>query len=443
MGHLIVGMSICGITLVLLFSGMPIAFALGLSAVVSAALFGASDQLRMIANHVFDGTNNFDLLSIPLYIFMGSVIAASRAGTDLYEALHRWLYRIPGGLGVSNVFACGIFAAMCGSSPATAAAIGTAGIPQMLKRGYSPALATGTIAGGGTLGILIPPSVTMIVYGIATSTSIGKLFLAGVVPGIILVVLFSVWVVVASIWGRKKAARAASTGAEPPESFTLKEKIAYLPKVVPFVLIIASVMVSLYGGFATATEAAAVGALSSLVLVVLIYRLFSIKKIMEILEQTVRESSMILMITTGSFLLGAILTSLYIPQTLVDMATAAYAGKWTTMIIINIMLLIAGSFLPPVAVILIAAPILHPLILKLGVDPILFGVIMTINMEAGLIHPPTGLNLFVVHGIAKEIPLKTIFLGSLPFLFLLLCMIVVVLMFPNLALWLPSRMIGD
>jgi len=408
-----------------------------------------SYQFDLIAHTMFDGLNDFGLLAIPLFIFMGSIIASTKSGEDLYEGLHRWLHRLPGGLAISNIVSCAIFSALCGSSPATAAAIGTMGIPEMRKRGYPDSLATGCIVAGGTLGILIPPSVTMIIYGIATQTSIGKLFLAGVVPGIVITIMMCIWVVLYSQWARRKMVRnvangdiAASIGAEFFESVTYswKEKMSAISRVVPFILLIVFIMGSLYGGWATPSEAAGVGSVAALFLVMAIYKLGS-KDYRKIINMTIKESTMILMIIAASFLFGAVMTKLYITQSIINVIVGAGLSKWSLMIMINIFLLLLGCFMPPVAIILILAPILYPVLVKYGFDPIWFGVIMTINMEVGLITPPVGLNLYIVQGIAPDVPLSRVLAGSFPFVLVLLLGIVICSIWPELTLWLPNRMI--
>ena len=437
------------VSLVFLLSGMPIAFALGVPSVLFILLFMDSYQFDLIAHTMFDGLNDFGLLAIPLFIFMGSIIASTKSGEDLYEGLHRWLHRLPGGLAISNIVSCAIFSALCGSSPATAAAIGTMGIPEMRKRGYPDSLATGCIVAGGTLGILIPPSVTMIIYGIATQTSIGKLFLAGVVPGIVITIMMCIWVVLYSQWARRKMVRnvangdiAASIGAEFFESVTYswKEKMSAISRVVPFILLIVFIMGSLYGGWATPSEAAGVGSVAALFLVMAIYKLGS-KDYRKIINMTIKESTMILMIIAASFFFGAVMTKLYITQSIINVIVGAGLSKWSLMIMINIFLLLLGCFMPPVAIILILAPILYPVLVKYGFDPIWFGVIMTINMEVGLITPPVGLNLYIVQGIAPDVPLSRVLAGSFPFVLVLLLGIVICSIWPELTLWLPNRMI--
>jgi len=313
-----IGVLYVGSALVLLLSGIPIAFALGGVAVTFMVLLMPPANIQIIAETIFSELNNFTLLAIPLFILMGSVVGKTRASADLYESMHRWFYRLPGGLGVANVAGCSIFAAMCGSSPATCAAIGGMGIPEMRKRGYSPGLASGLIAAGGTLGILIPPSVTLIIYGIIVEQSIGKLFLAGVLPGFLLAFLFAVWVVLAYM--REKRRAFAGLGGEKAnelllvETYSWRERLETLPRLIPFLALIVMVMVALYGGFATPSEVAAVGAFGAMALVAIIYRTYEWKNIREILAGTARESCMIMMIIAASELFSYMMSSLYVTQ---------------------------------------------------------------------------------------------------------------------------------
>lgn len=443
----ILGIVVGLVTLLFLLSGMPIAFALGFPSVIFILLFMDRMQFDLMAHIVYEGINDFGLLAIPLFILMGAIIAATKSGADLYEGLHKWLHRLPGGLAVSNIFSCAIFAALCGSSPATAAAIGSMGIPEMRKRGYPDSLATGCIVAGGTLGILIPPSVTMIVYGIATQTSIGKLFIAGIIPGIMLTLLMSIWVVIYSQWARWSKGRetgnpalTASADFFVTVTYTWKEKFSALSRVAPFIFLIMIIMGSLYGGWATPSEAAGVGSVAAFFLVIVIYRL-RLKDYKNILHLTIKESTMIMLIIATAFLFGAVLTKLYITQSIINHMVGSGFSKWMLMFLINVFLLILGCFLPPVAIILILAPILHPVLMKYGFDPIWFGVIMTINMEVGLITPPVGLNLYIVQGIAPDVPLSRVLMGSFPFVLILLLGIVICSIWPELALWLPHKMI--
>jgi len=422
-------------TILVLFSGVSVALGLLIVSTGFIMIFDGMRSLELLPEILFGKLDNFALLSIPMFIIMGSSIASTRAGADLYEALERWLTRVPGGLVISNLGACALFAAMSGSSPATCAAIGKMGIPEMRKRGYPDGVAAGSIAAGGTLGILIPPSVTMIVYGIATETSIGRLFLAGVIPGLLLVTLFMAWSLYAT-WRSGDQELLASV------SYTWKEKFEILPRVLPFLFIIVGVLYAMYGGVATPSETAAVGALLCMIIAMVIYKLWNPRDLWVVLRDSTKESVMILFIIAAAGVFSYMLSSLYITQSIAYWIGTLDVNPWVLMGFVNVFLLIAGFFLPPVAVILMAAPILLPIITTAGFDPIWFAVVLTINMEIGLISPPVGLNLYVINGIAPDISLKTILMGSLPFVG---CMVVAILMlcfFPGLATWLPDAVMG-
>jgi len=429
-----IGILIAIITTVVLFSGMPVANGLLLVSFAFILLFGRIDDFSYIPNALHGKLNNIGLLSIPMFILMGAVIASTRAGADLYEALERWLTRVPGGLVMSNLGACALFAAMSGSSPATCAAIGKMGIPEMRKRGYPDGVAAGSIAAGGTLGILIPPSVTMIVYGIATETSIGKLFLAGVFPGILLVGLFMAWSVF-STW------RSGNAQVLSPRSYSWSERFAVLPRVLPFLIIIVGVLYALYGGWATPSEVAAIGALMCLLVAVILYRLWDPRALWVVMRDSTRESVMIMFIIGAAGAFAFMMSSLEVTQSVAGTIGGLDVNRWVLLGIINIFLLVAGFFLPPVAVIVMTAPILLPVIETAGFDPIWFAVVLTINMEIGLISPPVGLNLYVINGIAPDIDLKTILIGSLPYVGCMILAIIILCLFPELATWLPSKMI--
>ncbi|MGF1445221.1 MAG: TRAP transporter large permease [Pikeienuella sp.] len=435
MDPLTLGVLVAFVTIAVLFSGISVAAGLLVVAAIFLIAFDGLSALSLMPEVFFGKLNNFALLSIPMFIIMGAAIASTRAGADLYEALERWLTRVPGGLVVSNLGACALFSAMSGSSPATCAAIGKMGIPEMRKRGYPDSVAAGSIAAGGTLGILIPPSVTMIVYGIATETSIGRLFLAGVVPGLLLVALFMAWSLY-STWASGDTRVLRST------SYSWREKFEILPRVVPFVAIIIGVLYAMYGGIATPSETAAVGALLCLLIAMVIYRLWSPGKLWHVLRDSTRESVMILFIIGAAGVFSYMLSSLFITQSIAAWIGSLDANRWVLMGMINLFLLVAGFFLPPVAVILMAAPILLPIITNAGFDPIWFAVILTINMEIGLISPPVGLNLYVINGIAPDIKLRTILVGSLPYVGCMVVAILLLCLFPGLALWLPDLVMG-
>ncbi|KQZ94115.1 C4-dicarboxylate ABC transporter [Mesorhizobium sp. Root157] len=423
------------VTLLVLLSGAPVAFGLGAIALVFIAIFEGFDALNVAAETFYGGLNDFTLVSIPMFVMMGAAIGSSPAGRDLYEALDRWLYRLPGGLVISNLGACALFAALTGSSPATCAAIGRMGIPEMRRRGYPDDVATGSICAGGTLGILIPPSITFILYGIATETSIGRLFLAGVLPGLMLTSLFILWTIFL-LWKRGFHAYAADF------RYSWKQKFEAIPKVAPFLAIVIGVMYVLYGGVATPSEAAGVGAALCVLLAVVIYKMWRPTSWWQILRDTTRESVMILMIIAAAVLFGYMLTSLYLTQTLAQAIADMDVNRWVLMFLINIFLLVCGFFIPPAAVILMTAPILLPIITAAGFDPIWFGVIITINMEIGLIHPPVGLNIYIVNSIAPDVPLTKIIWGTLPFVVCMMLQILILCFFPEIATWLPTYLMG-
>ncbi|MGR7994604.1 TRAP transporter large permease [Xanthobacter sp. ZOL 2024] len=429
------GALVIGLLLALLATGMPIAFALGLAAIGGLLVANGIGVFDVLAETMFAGIANLAYVSIPMFVLMGAAIAATPAGRDLYEALDRWLNRVPGGLVLSNIGACAIFAGMTGSSPATCAAIGKMGIPEMLKRGYPASVATGSICAGGTLGILIPPSVTLIVYGIATETSIGRLFLAGVMPGLMLTALFMTWALIDC--KRKNMQFSAVTNR-----FTFAEKLSALPRVIPFLLIILGTLYVLYGGVATPSEAAGAGAFLTLGVVIIMYRLFRPKPIIGIFSATMRESVMIMMIMASAELFAFALSSLFITQSLAASIAALEVNRWVMMGLINVFLLVAGMFLPPVAIIVMSAPLLYPIVVGSGFDPYWFAVILTINMEIGLITPPVGLNLFVVNAIAPQIPTSQILWGALPYVLVMALGIIIMCVFPQIATWLPDLVMG-
>lgn len=435
MTPMLAGISIVVALCLMLATGMPIAFALGLAAVGGLFLDMGPDVIYVLAETMFAGIANLGYVAIPMFVLMGAIVAGTPAGGDLYKALDRWLYKVPGGLILSNIGACAIFSGMTGSSPATCAAIGKMGIPEMLGRGYPASVATGSIAAGGTLGILIPPSVTMIVYGISTQTSIGRLFLAGVAPGLLLTAMFMAW---ALFDARRKGFRFGLIGTQ----YSWRDKLEALPRVLPLLLIILGMLFVLYGGVATPSEAAGAGALLTLIVVALVYRLFNLRTYTGVFGSAMRESVMIMMIMASAELFAFALSSLFITQSLAAAIAALEINRWLLMALINVFLLVAGMFLPPVAIIVMAAPLLLPIITQAGFDPYWFAVILTVNMEIGLITPPVGLNLFVLNAIAPDVPTKDILMGALPYVLVMMVAIVLLCIFPQVVTWLPDMVMG-
>jgi tripartite ATP-independent transporter DctM subunit len=420
-------------TLVVLMAGIPIAYGLTATAVVFMLIFSGPESLIAVPRVFFEEINGFAILALPMFILLGSVVGSSRASSDIHEAAHRWMRRIPGGLVIANILACGLFSAICGSSPATAAAIGRSGIPEMRARGVPSRLAAGAICAGGTLGILIPPSITMILYGIATGTSIGKLFMAGVVPGIMLVAMFSFYAAVVSA-GKTAAPQPGGASVEGPTW-------RVTARVMPFLALIVLVLVALYGGFATPSEGASLAAFLAVLMAFLIYRP-SLSQWKHVGAELIRDSSMLLLIIAASGLFSYMLSLLYVTQSFGELLIGAHLDRWVFFLLVSTFLLVAGCFVPPAALILVVMPIIQPSLEAYHFDLIWFGVIMTILMEIGLIHPPVGVNLFVIRAIAPDLSLQDIFYGSMPFLILMLVAVALFAIFPELVTWLPTVMQG-
>jgi C4-dicarboxylate transporter DctM subunit len=431
-----------------MLAGLPIAFALGGVATIFMVFFMPHAALDTITQNVYEEMASITLLSIPLFILKGAAIGRSRAGADLYLALHAFLHRIPGGLGIANVFACALFAAMAGSSPATCSAIGSAGIPEMRKRGYSGGFAAGIIAAGGTLGILLPPSVTMILYAVAAEQSLGRLFLAGILPGVLLVLAFAGYAMLRFQHEYQTAFKIRAGGGKESqlltlEAYSLGQKIALLPKVLPFVLLLTGVMIALYGGYATPSETAGLGAVLALALIALIYGVWRPHDLRPILTATLREATMLMFIIGMSLLYSYVMSYLHISQSSAQAIVALNLPKWLLLTTILLMVVVLGFFLPPVSIILMTAPILLPPLKAAGFDLIWFGIVMTIVMEMGLIHPPVGLNIFIIKNIAPDIPLSDVMWGVVPFVLLMMTAIVILCFVPQLATWLPTAVMGS
>jgi C4-dicarboxylate transporter DctM subunit len=434
-------------TLVVMFAGMPIAFALGAVATLFMIAFMPASSVDTISQNVYEEMASITLLSIPLFILKGSAIGRSRAGQDLYGALHAWMHRIPGGLGIANVFACALFAAMAGSSPATCSAIGSAGIPEMRKRGYSGAFAAGIIAAGGTLGILLPPSITMILYAVAAEQSLGRLFLAAIGPALLLVTLFATY----AMWRFSQEYRHAKevyerTGVHSQllaeDKLTTREKFALLPRVLPFVILLTGVKFALYGGYATPSETAGLGAVLALVLIAAIYHVWTVAELKPILVSTLRESTMLMLIIGMSLLYSYVMSYLHISQSSAQSIVDLHLSRWVLLFAILVFVVVLGFFLPPVSIILMTAPIILPPLRGAGFDLIWFGVIMTIVMEMGLIHPPVGLNLFVIRNIAPDIPLRDVVWGTIPFVVLMIIAVVIMCFEPGIVTGFSDLVMG-
>jgi C4-dicarboxylate transporter DctM subunit len=418
---------------VFLLAGLPIGFALLFTGFLGLTMITSFDAaVNYLGLHAFSSIARFAFTPIPLFILMGDILAVSGVGFDMFDAALKWFGRVRGGLAVASIVACAIFASMCGLSMAGAATIGIVAIPEMLKRGYDKGLAAGSVATAGTLGILIPPSLPFIMYGIIAEQSVGQLFIAGIIPGILLTVLFSTYVLAIS-WRRPHLAPGMA-------GVTWKERFFSLHKLWSAIALITLVLGSIYGGVATPTEAAGVGAVGALG-VALIYRSLTVKKLIEIARRTVELMGFIMILVVGAMLFSYYLTLTGATQSLSEWMASLQVAPWVIIVGINIILLLLGCFLDSTAIILITTPLFLPIIVNMGFDPIWYGVILIINIEIAFITPPVGMNLYVISNIAPDVPLGSIMRGVIPFLLLALLAIALVAVFPQLALWLPSTML--
>ncbi|WP_075620078.1 TRAP transporter large permease [Paenisporosarcina indica] len=408
----------------LLLLGLPVAFALAMLAVAGMFFFnGGSDAFMQVPIIAYKALDDFSLTALPMYVLMSQVLLVSGVGRDLYEMASRWFRHFPGGLAIATLFCCAIFAAISGSSVATAITIGSVALPEMVKRGYNKRHVLGLLAAGGTLGILIPPSVPMIIYGSVTGESIGKLFIAGIVPGIIMTLSFMVF----ASYQARHIKDAPATWKERMEA----TKTAIWGLMLPVIVI-----GGIYTGIFTPTEAAAVGVVVSFAIAAFFYRNLNLENFKKIIIATVKTNAMILFIIIGAMLLGYIMTILQIPQTITNYATELDVNPWVIFILINIVLLILGMFLETISILVITLPILYPIIIALGFDPIWFAIIMVINMELALISPPVGLNLFVLKGIDRTNTIDEIVKGVIPYAIIMLLLMVVLSIFPEIATFL-------
>lgn len=425
------------VTLVFILIGSGLYTGLALAGVGIIGLEFLRNLGGVIGAVLYNSTNNFILAAVPMFLLLGQIVLQSGLSSRLYRGVARWTRIIPGSLLHSNIVACAIFAAVSGSSPATAATIGTVAYSEQRERGYSPQIITGSLAAGGTLGILIPPSINMIVYGAFVGASVGRLFAGGIIPGIILAVMFMIYIGCA-------AARNKSL-APPRERLTgqyFVDAIVAWKDVFPMFFIIVAIMGSIYGGVMTATEAAAASVFLAIILGMMFGKL-NLVTIKDSAVQALRITSMALLLFIGASILGSALGLLRIPAYLAKMVLAVGLGPMWIWFAVVILYLILGCFMDTLAMLLITLPVTYPIMVDLyGFNPIWFGVQLVILCEIGMITPPVGINLFVIQGIAKDVDIGTIIRGVLPFLVCLLIGLVLLTFFPDLVLFLPAHMIG-
>ena len=420
--------------LALMFTGLHVAAVMLIIALLGAAVYVGPAVVDALGTQLWSGTNNFVLLAIPLFVLLGELLVRGGATDRIYRALSDWLTPLPGGLLHTNIGACALFAAVSGSSVATAATIGTVALPAFRDRNYDVRMVLGSIAAGATLGILIPPSINLIIYGAMTNTSVGRLYAAGVIPGLLLTALFMI-VIVAACWVKPELA--ADVRTPTPLAARIRRLLDLLP---PFAIFI-MVMGSIYLGWATPTEAAAVGVLAALLLV-WFYGTLSIKLLHECFLTTVQVTSMIMLIVAGALYLNFVLGILGVPQALAKFVSEIGASPVQMMYVLFIFYLILGCFLETLSMMIGTIPVVFPLIAALKIDPVWFGIFLVVMCELALITPPVGMNLYVVQGVRREGSITDVIQGTAPFLIMMVLLVVILIHWPELALWLPNLSFG-
>ncbi|MEO6363302.1 MAG: TRAP transporter large permease [Caldimonas sp.] len=415
--------------LLLLFTGVPIFAGLSL---FGGGLLLTQGGLGSVTEVIFGELNRYLLVAIPLFAFMAHVMIRGRIVDDLYATAYTLTRHLPGGLGIATIAACTVFAAISGSSVATALTIGAVAIPQMLRFGYSPRTAYGLVAAGGTLGILIPPSGPMVLYGVTSNTSIGGLFMAGVIPGLLMAAIFIGWVMLSTAFTQRHLQR--------EKRATLAEAATAIRKSLWAISLPVFVLGGMYAGIFTATEAAAAGALLALFVAVVIYRSLSPKNIWGAAIEASRTSAMLFMILAGAAVLGHVMTKMRIPQQIVESVVSADVGVTGFLLMMMALIFLLGMFLESISIILITTPVILPVMQQLHINPIWYGILLTINLELAQITPPVGMNLFTIKAITKA-PMGEIIRGAAPYVGLMIFAMALVMIWPQLALWLPGTML--
>jgi len=412
-----------------LLIGAPIAVSLGFASALTLMIFADQTSLSL-AQKFFHTMHVYPLLALPFFILAGTFMTSGGVARRMIDFANAAVGHLSGGLAMASVLACMLFAAVSGSSPATVVAIGSIVIAGMVDSGYNRKFAAGVICNAGTLGILIPPSIVMVVYGAATETSIGKLFIAGVIPGIMLtgVMMLAIYVI-ARI---RKIPRQRWAG--------WAQVLLTGRRALWGLLLILIILGGIYGGVFTPTEAAAVSAVYAFIVAVAVYRDIKLRDVPKVLVDSARITAMLMFIIGNAFLFAFVLTTLQIPQAASEAIISMGLPPWAFLLAVNVLLLVAGNFMEPSSVILILAPILFPIAMDLGIDPVHLGVVMVVNLEIGLVTPPVGLNLFVTSGVAG-MTIEQVIVAALPWLLILLSMLIVVTYVPALSLFLPSMMI--
>jgi C4-dicarboxylate transporter DctM subunit len=413
----------------LLSAGMPIFLVLGTCAAILYFLSG--QPMIGLAQNMIDQLNSTTLMALPLFVMAAAFMRRGGVAQALVDLSTAWLGGIKGSLGLVAVVSCALFAAISGSSVATALAMGTILLPAMLARGYPRSFALGVLGASGTIGVVIPPSLALILYGIVTEQSVPRLFLAGIMPGLLQAAAFFVWVL---YYARRK-----NFPSEPPMAFRVRLRVTL--RAVPALLVPLVVLGGIYGGFMTVTESAAIAAVTALLVSLIVYRGFPWTRTLDVIAEALSSAAVIMLIIATALVFGHWMTGSGIPARLVEFAAHQGFSTWEFLLAMNLLLLIIGCFLEVVSTLLLVMPILAPVLVPLGVDPVHFGIIFTHNMEVGLVHPPVGLNLYVLSTIS-DAPIGEVIRGILPFLVLLLLVLGLITYWPAMTLWLPDLVFG-
>ena len=417
------------VLLVLIALSVPIAAVLGVLALTLAQFFSVMPLHLALGDIMWENSIEFLLIAIPLFILMGEILLRSGIAERMYGALAQWLSWLPGGLMHSNVGSCALFAATSGSSVATAATIGTVALPEVDRHRYNERLFVGTLAAGGTLGILIPPSINLIIYGLLTDTSVPQLYLAGFVPGLLLAVLFMMTVVVACTFRRAWG----GTPIETSWALRLRSLVHLLPPLGIFLVVVGSI----YAGLATPTEAASLGVVASLGLAAF-SRSLNIEMLRRVLEGTMRTTAMVMLIILAAIFLNFVLAAIGLTQALSQFILDLGLTPMQTLLAVIAFYLVLGCFMETLSMLLTTTPLIVPIIVELGFDPVWFGILMMVMLETALITPPIGVNLYVVQGVRGRGSMNDVIVGTLPFVATMFVMIALLVLFPELALWLPE-----
>ena len=418
----------------LLAISVPVAAVMGVLGLALNDFFAAMPLQRAMGEIVWNASSEYILIAIPLFVMLGEILLRAGIAERVYNAAAQWLSWLPGGLMHANIGTSAMFAATSGSSVATAATIGTVAIPQIRQRGYDERLFLGSIAAGGTLGILIPPSINFILYGLLTNTSVPRLYLAGFIPGFVLAGLFMLIVLVFCLLDRRR-------GGMPVET-SWASRLASLPALLPPLFIFLVVVGSIYAGVATPTEAASLGVIAALILAAWERRI-SLPMLRAVAEGTMRTTAMIMLIIMAAQFLNFVLAAIGITEGLGKWMEGLGLGKYGTMLLIIVFYLVLGCFMETISMMILTTPFIAPIVFSLGWDPIWWGIVLTVMIEVALITPPVGLNLYVVQGMRDRGPVSDVIWGALPFVFAMLALVGMLMAFPALALWLPALVMGS